>query len=176
MKVVLSEHNLKTKEGFEQVFNVSKIFLHNFNYKTFNNDIMLIKVGCHFKTTSGAPDTQFMFIHQTELFRIVCVFCVFVFQLSEPAQLNANIQPALLPDENTPPLMYDTCTVSGWGVTQIYSSYLSPVLRAVDVKIVPLCNYYYWGMISSNMICAGSRMGGKDSCQVLIQTFLIYTI
>lgn len=128
MKVVLSEHNLQTPEGFEQVFNVSKIFLHNLNYRTFNNDIMLIK-------------------------------------LSEPAQLNANIQPATLPDDNTPPLRYDTCTVSGWGVTQIYSSYLSPVLRAVNVKIVPLCNYYYWGMVTSNMICAGSRMGGKDSCQ-----------
>nr|XP_046253877.1 trypsin I-P1-like [Scatophagus argus] len=128
MKVVLSEHNLEKEEGYEQVFNVSKIFVHNFNYKTFNNDIMLIK-------------------------------------LSEPALLNANVQPAALPDDSTPPLFYDTCTVSGWGVTQIYSSYLSPVLRAVDVKIIPYCSYYYWGMITSNMLCAGSPMGGKDSCQ-----------
>lgn len=45
MKVVLSEHNLDINEGFEQVFNVSKIIMHNFNYRTFNNDIMLIKVG-----------------------------------------------------------------------------------------------------------------------------------
>lgn len=45
MKVVLSEHNLETKEGFEQVYNVSKIYVHNFNYKTFDNDIMLIQVG-----------------------------------------------------------------------------------------------------------------------------------
>lgn len=97
---------------------------------------------------------------------------VFVLQLSKPAQLNANIQPATLPDDSTRPLRYDTCTVSGWGVTQIYSSYLSPVLRAVNVKIVPLCNYYYWGMVSPNMICAGSKMGGKDSCQVLDTTFL----
>lgn len=44
MKVVLSEHNLQTEEGFEQVFNVSRIFVHNFKYKTFDNDIMLIKV------------------------------------------------------------------------------------------------------------------------------------
>uniref|UniRef100_A0A3Q3XH31 trypsin n=1 Tax=Mola mola TaxID=94237 RepID=A0A3Q3XH31_MOLML len=128
MKVVLSEHSLETEEGFEQVFNVSKIFVHIFSYKTFNNDIMLIK-------------------------------------LSRPAQLNANVQPAALPDDSTPPLGSDTCTVSGWGVTQIYSSYLSPVLRAVDVKILPYCTYYYWGMITPNMLCAGSRMGGKDSCQ-----------
>lgn len=44
MKVVLSEHSLIVVERFEQVFNVSKIYVHNYNYKTFNNDIMLIKV------------------------------------------------------------------------------------------------------------------------------------
>lgn len=87
-------------------------------------------------------------------------------QLSEPAQLNANVQPAALPDENTPELRDDVCTVSGWGVTQIYSYYLSPVLRAVDVRVQPYCSYYYWGRITSNMLCAGSRLGGKDSCQV----------
>ncbi|XP_044068696.1 trypsin I-P1-like isoform X1 [Siniperca chuatsi] len=128
MKVVLSEHNLETTEGFEQVFNVSKIYVHSYNYKTFNNDIMLIK-------------------------------------LSEPAQLNANVQPAALPDDDTPQLNTDVCTVSGWGVTQSYSYYLSPVLRAVDVKVMPYCTYYYWGRITSNMLCAGSQMGGKDSCQ-----------
>uniref|UniRef100_A0A3B4TG24 trypsin n=1 Tax=Seriola dumerili TaxID=41447 RepID=A0A3B4TG24_SERDU len=128
MRVVLSEHSLTRTEGFEQIFNVSKIYVHNYNYKTFNNDIMLIK-------------------------------------LSEPAQLNANVQPAVLPDENTPQLYDDVCTVSGWGVTKIYSFYLSPVLRAVDVRVQPYCSYYYWGRITSNMLCAGSRLGGKDSCQ-----------
>lgn len=44
MMVVLSEHNLEVTEGFEQVFNVSKIYVHNYNYKTYDNDIMLIKV------------------------------------------------------------------------------------------------------------------------------------
>uniref|UniRef100_A0A4W6ED75 trypsin n=1 Tax=Lates calcarifer TaxID=8187 RepID=A0A4W6ED75_LATCA len=122
MRVVLSEHSLVTTEGFEQIFNVSKIYVHNYNYKTFNNDIMLI-------------------------------------------MLNANVQPVALPDEHTPPLVDDICTVSGWGVTQIYSYYLSPVLRAVDVRIQPYCIYYYWGRITPNMLCAGSRMGGKDSCQ-----------
>ncbi|XP_028308112.1 trypsin isoform X2 [Gouania willdenowi] len=126
MKVVLSEHNLLENEGFEQIFAVSKIYLHNFDYRTFNNDIMLIK-------------------------------------LSRPAQLNAYVQPVKLPDENIP--LEDLCTVSGWGVTQVYSYELSPVLRSVNVKENPYCKYYYWGRITENMICAGSRYGGKDSCQ-----------
>lgn len=44
MKVVLSEHNLEVDEGFEQVRNVSKIYMNKFKYWTFDNDIMLIKV------------------------------------------------------------------------------------------------------------------------------------
>ncbi|XP_031701403.1 trypsin [Anarrhichthys ocellatus] len=129
MKVVLSEHNLNKPEGFEQVFEVLQIFFSNYKYRTFDNDIMLIK-------------------------------------LDRPARLNANVQPAVLPVVNSRPLRYnDVCTVSGWGVTQIYSSYLSPALRSVDVRPISLCHYYYWGMITTNMLCAGSRWGGKDSCQ-----------
>ncbi|KAJ3585970.1 hypothetical protein NHX12_012373 [Muraenolepis orangiensis] len=129
MKVVLSEHNLEQQEGFEQIFNVSKIFVHNYNFRSFNNDIMLIK-------------------------------------LSRPAIVNANVQPALIQQSLSVQLKGVSCTVSGWGVTQIYSAYLSPVLRAVDVHIMNFCQYYYWGRINSNMICAGSLFGGKDSCQV----------
>lgn len=87
-------------------------------------------------------------------------------QLDRPATLNANVQPAELPDADTPLGPNDVCTVSGWGVTQTYSSYLSPVLRSVDVTLIPYCQYYYWQMITPNMLCAGSRFGGKDSCQV----------
>ncbi|XP_030225351.1 trypsin [Gadus morhua] len=125
LTVVLSEHSLSQEEGYEQVFNVSRIYVANYNYRTFSNDIMLIK-------------------------------------LSRPASLNAHVQPVRLPNGIHAGM---TCTVSGWGVTQTYSSVLSPVLRAVDVQIIPRCYYYYWGRITRNMICAGSRFGGKDSCQ-----------
>ncbi|XP_043977318.1 trypsin I-P1-like [Gambusia affinis] len=128
MIVVLSEHNLRETEGFEQIFGVSKIYVHNYNYKTFDNDIMLIK-------------------------------------LDRPAVLNTYVQPVKLPGGNIPQLRGDTCTVSGWGVTQPYSYVLSPVLRAVDVKEISMCSWYYWGRITDNMICAGSPYGGKDSCQ-----------
>ncbi|KAK5864272.1 hypothetical protein PBY51_001226 [Eleginops maclovinus] len=129
IQVVLSEHDLTAVEGFEQVFNVSLISLHGFNYRTFDNDIMLL-------------------------------------QLSQPAVLNSYVQQAVLPDPSDPlPASGSSCTVSGWGVTQIYSYYLSPVLRSVDVQMIHYCSYYYWGRVSSNMLCAGSPFGGKDSCQ-----------
>nr|XP_057906536.1 trypsin-3-like [Doryrhamphus excisus]XP_057906537.1 trypsin-3-like [Doryrhamphus excisus] len=128
MTVVLSEHNLTTTDGFEQIFNVSMIYINSFSSRTFDNDIMLLK-------------------------------------LSEPAHLNANVQPAKLPDVNRPLLNGDVCTVSGWGAKAAQSFALSPVLRAVDINIITYCSYYYWGMITSNMLCAGSATGGKDSCQ-----------
>ncbi|KAG7323354.1 hypothetical protein KOW79_013056 [Hemibagrus wyckioides] len=91
---------------------------------------------------------------------------VMLLKLSQPAVLNAYVQPAPLPDESTPPLdAGTTCTVSGWGVTRIYSFFLSPVLRAVDVDYITNCYYFYSFRVNENMICAGSRYGGKDSCQ-----------
>ncbi|KAF3861182.1 hypothetical protein F7725_001437, partial [Dissostichus mawsoni] len=112
-----TEHNLNKVEGFEQVFNVSQIHLHGFNYRTFDNDIMLLK-------------------------------------LSRQAVLNSYVQQAVLGDPSDPP-SGSSCTVSGWGVTQIYSYSLSPVLRSVDVQMINYCRYYYWGRISNNMLCAG---------------------
>lgn len=70
MKVVLSEHNLDIEEGFEQVFNVSKIYMHNFNYRTFDTDIMLIKVGCPQKTTPVVP-----YVGATKEIANVCLYC-----------------------------------------------------------------------------------------------------
>lgn len=45
IQVVLSEHSLAVEEGFEQVYNASRVYSHfAYNPKTFNNDILLIKV------------------------------------------------------------------------------------------------------------------------------------
>lgn len=45
IQVVLSEHSLAVEEGFEQVFNVSRMYSHfAYNPRTFTNDILLIKV------------------------------------------------------------------------------------------------------------------------------------
>ncbi|CAL8340596.1 unnamed protein product [Merluccius merluccius] len=129
-RVVLSEHHLSKHEHVEQEFTVARVIVHYlFNYRTFNNDIMLIK-------------------------------------LTRPAELNFRVQTVTMATPATPPLTSGTrCSVSGWGLTQVYHHFLSPVLRVVDVEHIDRCHFYYYFRITTNMICAGSRHGGKDSCQ-----------
>ncbi len=88
-------------------------------------------------------------------------------QLDRPAIINTVVEPASLPDlDSPPPADLTRCTVSGWGVTWLNRYSLSPVLRSVDVDIFSNCWYYYYFRITDNMVCAGSLFGGKDSCQV----------
>ncbi len=60
-------------------------------------------------------------------------------------------------------------TTAGWGTTSEGSSSLPAVLRKVSVPLVTQdeCNAKdsYDGDITSDMICAGYKNGGKDSCQ-----------
>jgi trypsin len=60
-------------------------------------------------------------------------------------------------------------TTAGWGATSQGSSVLPSILRKVDVPLVSqaACNeaIAYNGKITSQMICAGYKAGGKDSCQ-----------
>lgn len=46
----------------------------------------------------------------------------------------------------------------------------SSVLKEAQVEIIPssVCNSSdaYGGLVNSNMLCAGSRTGGTDTCQV----------
>lgn len=45
IQVVLGEHSLVVEDGFEQVYNVSRIVtILTYSSKTYNNDIMLLKV------------------------------------------------------------------------------------------------------------------------------------
>lgn len=93
-----------------------------------------------------------------------------VLQLDRPANISDMVEPAPLPEKNAPPVEnFSQCTVSGWGVTGLYSQSLSSELMSVSVDYFSNCwsfYYYYSFMITSNMICAGSLDGGKDSCQV----------
>ncbi|KAL3978012.1 2-oxoglutarate dehydrogenase E1 component [Sarotherodon galilaeus] len=91
---------------------------------------------------------------------------IMLLKLDRPAIINTMVEPASLPDPNSPPLQnLNLCTVSGWGVTWMYSQSLSPELRSVEVELFTSCWNYYPFRITDNMICAGSRNGGRDSCQ-----------
>ena len=58
---------------------------------------------------------------------------------------------------------------AGWGTTSSGSSSLPAILRQVSIPLVTTaqCNAAasYGGEITSSMICAGYKQGGKDSCQ-----------
>lgn len=61
------------------------------------------------------------------------------------------------------------CIATGWGYTK-ESSNPSPVLQKVMLPIVPddKCSQVYKNInpITSDMICAGYDVGGKDACKV----------
>uniref|UniRef100_A0A8C7Z5B8 trypsin n=1 Tax=Oryzias sinensis TaxID=183150 RepID=A0A8C7Z5B8_9TELE len=94
---------------------------------------------------------------------------IMLLKLDRPANISDMVEPAPLPEKNAPPVEnFSQCTVSGWGVTGLYSQSLSSELMSVRVNYFSNCwsfYYYYSFMITSNMICAGSLDGGKDSCQ-----------
>ncbi|XP_072308898.1 trypsin [Eucyclogobius newberryi] len=91
---------------------------------------------------------------------------IMMIKLDRPATLTQQVGLAPLPEVNQPALSWHTqCTVSGWGVTTLWSYSLSPVLRSVQVDFFPNCWYFYYFRVTKNMICAGSWYGGKDSCQ-----------
>lgn len=91
---------------------------------------------------------------------------IMMIKLDRPVTLTSAVGLVTLPGLNDPPMAsYTQCTVSGWGVTTLWSYSLSPVLRSVVVDYYPNCWYYYYFRVTDNMICAGSFFGGKDSCQ-----------
>ena len=92
-------------------------------------------------------------------------------QLNKKATLNKNVAILQLPKEDNDVKPGTACRVAGWGKFH-NNSPRSDILREVNVTIIDrkICNdqshYNYKPVIGLNMICAGSRQGGKDSCEV----------
>uniref|UniRef100_A0A8C6L2L1 Acrosin n=1 Tax=Nothobranchius furzeri TaxID=105023 RepID=A0A8C6L2L1_NOTFU len=88
-------------------------------------------------------------------------------KLSSPVNFTSYIQPVCLASVNS--TFHDGVTtwVTGFGKTD--SGFLANILQEVDVPIVghKKCSCYNLNFykITDNMICAGLKAGGKDSCQ-----------
>ncbi|NXA43602.1 TMPSC protease, partial [Eudromia elegans] len=93
-----------------------------------------------------------------------------LFKLDSAVHYSDYIQPICLPPVHLY-LSIDNetdCYISGWGHLSEKGK-ASNVLQEAQVEIIPTdsCNAFdsYGGIISNNMICAGSEIGGIDSCQ-----------
>nr|XP_009929712.1 PREDICTED: transmembrane protease serine 12 [Opisthocomus hoazin] len=93
-----------------------------------------------------------------------------LFELHPAVRYSDYIQPICLPPAQLhPPLDNHTeCLISGWGRTAEKGK-ISAVLKEAQVEIIPtrVCNSSaaYGGLVTPNMICAGSWSGGIDTCQ-----------
>ncbi|XP_038648884.1 uncharacterized protein LOC119963627 [Scyliorhinus canicula] len=96
---------------------------------------------------------------------------IMLFQLQSEAKLNNFVKVLPLPKYDCDVEEGTTCTVVGWGKTNVNINRLSDNLKEVNVTIInrTKCNsqMYYNNnpAITTNMLCAGDRNGGRDSCQ-----------
>ncbi|KAM8844800.1 tryptase-like isoform 2-T2 [Spinachia spinachia] len=88
-------------------------------------------------------------------------------RLWSPVTFTNHIRPVCLSAEGSVFAAETSCWVTGWGTIQSGVPLQFPQrLQEVQVPIVSnsRCNAAY-GIITSNMVCAGADSGGKDSCQ-----------
>ncbi|XP_009646570.1 granzyme A [Egretta garzetta] len=91
-------------------------------------------------------------------------------QLHKRARLTKAVQIIPLPTSDDDPKPGTTCTVAGWGKTQNGIRKASDTLREVNITVINRkicndnCHYGPNTVITENMICAGDKNGGKDSC------------
>ncbi|NXQ93544.1 GRAA protein, partial [Sagittarius serpentarius] len=95
---------------------------------------------------------------------------IMLLKLNRRARLNKAVQLIPLPTSDDDPKPGTTCTVAGWGQTHNHLKKLSDTLREVNITVISrkICNdnnhYRNKPVITENMICAGAKNGGKDSC------------
>ncbi|NXX62778.1 GRAA protein, partial [Scopus umbretta] len=95
---------------------------------------------------------------------------IMLLQLRKRARLNEAVQLIPLPASDDDPKSGTTCTVAGWGHTQNHQTNFPGTLREVNITVInrKTCNdnnhYKNNPAITDDMICAGAKNGGKDSC------------
>lgn len=88
-------------------------------------------------------------------------------ELKEPIEFRSNAVPVCLPEENGGDFLGLDATVIGWGRLSEFGE-SSNVLQRVNVNIIAndVCEFMYKPIeVTSNMLCAGQKDGGKDACQ-----------
>ncbi|KAJ0064274.1 hypothetical protein NL108_001613, partial [Boleophthalmus pectinirostris] len=91
-------------------------------------------------------------------------------RLDTPWYFNDYVHPICIPNNTSEEvtLNFTHCFISGWGSTY-YGGFRVNRLREAEVELIDqrTCNliYFYHGMITNNMICAGLESGGVDTCQ-----------
>ena len=139
-EILLGEHHSKTLEGFEEVVEADKFYMH----PGFTHDR---------PTHISAGDYDFALYH-----------------LKRPATFYSRVGPVCLPDEDSTIAedVGRVCIVTGWGHTSENGNY-SDVLHENEIPIVSWeeCNKErsYNGYIKERFMCAGYEEGGKDACQ-----------
>ncbi|XP_051498881.1 granzyme A-like [Apus apus] len=133
-KVILGAHSQKKRESEKQVFKITK----------------QIRYPCY---CSNSKEHDLMLL-----------------QLQKRAKINKAVQLIPLPASEDDPKPGTTCTVAGWGQTNNRERKSSDTLREVNITVISrqICNdnnhYKNNPVITHNMICAGAKNGGKDSC------------
>ncbi|NXN70026.1 GRAA protein, partial [Himantopus himantopus] len=95
---------------------------------------------------------------------------IMLLQLQKRARITKAVRVISLPDSDDDPKPGTTCTIAGWGKTHSYERNSSDTLREVNITVISrqTCNdnnhYKNNPVITENMICAGAKNGGKDSC------------
>ncbi|XP_066038450.1 granzyme A-like [Chamaea fasciata] len=133
-KVVLGAHSSKESEKEQQTFQIAKC----------------IRYPCYDRKTKEND--------------------IMLLQLQGRAKLTKAVKPIPLPTSDDDPKPGTDCSVAGWGKTTNRGKTLSTALMEVNITVISrgICNdkNHYNGkpVITENMICAGDKKGGKDSC------------
>ncbi|XP_023211277.1 coagulation factor IX-like isoform X2 [Centruroides sculpturatus] len=89
-------------------------------------------------------------------------------RLLHPLIFNEIIRPICLPTQGEELMLHSRVTIVGWGKRRNTAIYGSDLLQQAEVPIVDLdeCRKVYKDYyISDNMLCAGFKRGGVDSCE-----------
>uniref|UniRef100_A0A8C0AU34 Peptidase S1 domain-containing protein n=1 Tax=Buteo japonicus TaxID=224669 RepID=A0A8C0AU34_9AVES len=92
-----------------------------------------------------------------------------LFELDSAVRYSDYIQPICLPPSTVRIATRNSINILPFYMLSSIKGKTSPVLKDAQVEIIPssVCNSSdaYEGLVSNNMICAGSRSGGTDTCQ-----------